>query len=182
MQGKIKQHNLIFCGAAGNNAGQPTTQIFNGACIVVTSCNLKNGTPVWSYSCIGDNIDFAMFSGFSAGTSFASPFLLGMTGLLKSKYPEITQSEVCEYLKSHCEDLKDKNKFGWGLPIMGKTETIIKMQIGNKVMDVDGRKVTLDQEPIIKNSRTLVPLRAITESLGAKVEWDEPTKTITIER
>ena len=65
---------------------------------------------------------------------------------------------------------------------MGKTETIIKMQIGNKTMDVDGRKVTLDQEPIIKNSRTLVPLRAITESLGAKVEWDEPTKTITIER
>ena len=66
-------------------------------------------------------------------------------------------------------------KSGWGLPIMGKTETIIKMQIGNKVMDVDGRKVTLDQEPIIKKQPNACT-RAISESLGAKVEWDEPTK------
>ena len=185
MSDKIKKHNLIFCGAGGNSSGSQTTQPYNGACIVVASCNLKNNMPVWSHTATGENIDFAMFTGFAAGSSFASPFLLGLCGLLRSKYKGITQDEAYEYLKAHSQDILDKGKdekSGWGLPIMGETKTIIKMQIGNKVMDVDGRKVTLDQEPIIKNSRTLVPLRAITESLGAKVEWNEPTKTITIER
>lgn len=34
--------------------------------------------------------------------------------------------------------------------------------------------------PRIENNRTLVPIRAITESLGAEVTWDEETQTITI--
>jgi hypothetical protein len=185
MKDKIKEHNLIFCGAAGNDAGQPTTQSFNGACIVVTSCNLKKGVPAWSYCCTGGNVDFAMFSGFAPGTSFASPFLLGMAGLLRCKYPGITQDEVYEYFKTHCEDILAPGKdveSGWGLPIMGDPKTIIKMQINNKTMDVDGRKVVLDQGPIIQNRRTLVPIRAISEALGAEVGWDDKTKTVTIER
>ena len=34
-----------------------------------------------------------------------------------------------------------------------------------------------DQGPVIRNSRTLVPLRAIFEALGAEVTWDDATKT-----
>lgn len=34
--------------------------------------------------------------------------------------------------------------------------------------------------PRIENNRTLVPIRAVTESLGAEVTWDEETQTITI--
>lgn len=33
--------------------------------------------------------------------------------------------------------------------------------------------------PIIENGRTLVPLRAIFEAMGASVEWDESTRTVT---
>ena len=36
-----------------------------------------------------------------------------------------------------------------------------------------------DQKPIIKNDRTLVPLRAIFEALGATVDWDNDTRTVT---
>jgi hypothetical protein len=36
---------------------------------------------------------------------------------------------------------------------------------------VNGKAVTFDQPPIIENGRTLVPLRAIFEALGAVVEW-----------
>ena len=43
MKKKIKDHNLIFCGAAGN--GGDTSQKYNGACIMVTSCLLKDGKP-----------------------------------------------------------------------------------------------------------------------------------------
>ena len=37
---------------------------------------------------------------------------------------------------------------------------------------VDGNYVNFDQPPIIVNDRTLVPLRAIFEALGAYVSWD----------
>ncbi|MCX7746652.1 MAG: stalk domain-containing protein [Clostridia bacterium] len=43
---------------------------------------------------------------------------------------------------------------------------------------LDGENVPLDVPPTVVNGRTLVPLRAIFESLGAKVEWDGATKTI----
>ena len=47
---------------------------------------------------------------------------------------------------------------------------------------VNGMSVVFDQPPIIENGRTLVPLRAIFESLGAEVEWDQPTQTVTAVR
>ena len=43
---------------------------------------------------------------------------------------------------------------------------------------VYGSKVKFDQEPFIEDGRTLVPLRAIFEALGATVEWDEKTSTV----
>jgi hypothetical protein len=45
---------------------------------------------------------------------------------------------------------------------------------------IDGQAVTFaDQAPIIDNSRTLVPLRAIFEAMGATVTWDADTSTAT---
>jgi len=44
---------------------------------------------------------------------------------------------------------------------------------------VDGGKVYFDQLPQIVNDRTLVPLRAIFEALGAEVNWDSQTRTVT---
>ncbi len=37
-----------------------------------------------------------------------------------------------------------------------------------------------DVRPIIKNSRTMLPLRFVAESLGCTVDWDNYTRTITI--
>ncbi len=48
---------------------------------------------------------------------------------------------------------------------------------------LDGGKINFaDQAPVIVEGRTLVPLRAIFEALGAKVEWDGSTKTVTATR
>jgi len=44
---------------------------------------------------------------------------------------------------------------------------------------VNGTDVTFDQPPIIENGRTLVPLRAIFEALGAEVDWNQSTQTVT---
>lgn len=43
---------------------------------------------------------------------------------------------------------------------------------------VNGEKVEFDQEPVIKNSRTLVPFRKIFEALGAEVEWHKDTEQV----
>jgi N-acetylmuramoyl-L-alanine amidase len=49
----------------------------------------------------------------------------------------------------------------------------------NPVVYLDGKKLNFDVEPIIENGRTLVPLRAIFEALGAQVDWDNDTRTVT---
>lgn len=56
----------------------------------------------------------------------------------------------------------------------------IVLQIGNEQALVDGTFQKLDQPPIIKDGRTMVPIRFISESLGAKVDWDQLTNKITI--
>lgn len=44
---------------------------------------------------------------------------------------------------------------------------------------IDDNPIIFDQAvPIIKDSTTLIPLRKITESLGATIEWDEGSRTI----
>lgn len=45
---------------------------------------------------------------------------------------------------------------------------------------IDGHFIAFDSEPVILNNRTMVPLRAISESLNATVDYDDATKTITI--
>lgn len=43
---------------------------------------------------------------------------------------------------------------------------------------LDGNAIEFDVAPIIENDRTLVPLRAIFEALGAQVEWDGENETV----
>jgi len=42
-----------------------------------------------------------------------------------------------------------------------------------------GAILPFEQPPIIRNNRTLVPLRAILEALGAEVGWDSAASRIT---
>lgn len=44
---------------------------------------------------------------------------------------------------------------------------------------VNGQALTMDVPPTVRDGRTLVPMRAIFEALGAKVSWDPETKRIT---
>ena len=47
---------------------------------------------------------------------------------------------------------------------------------------LNGAILSFDQQPIIQNGRTLVPLRAIFEALGADVQWEQSTQTVTAVR
>lgn len=45
---------------------------------------------------------------------------------------------------------------------------------------VDGQELVMDVKPLIVESRTLVPVRAVVERLGGKVNWDGEKRTVTI--
>lgn len=53
----------------------------------------------------------------------------------------------------------------------------VAMAADEITVNVNGIKVEMDQQPIIENGRTLVPLRAVAEALGCDVAWDAETKT-----
>lgn len=53
---------------------------------------------------------------------------------------------------------------------------------GEIAVYTDGLPVKFDVSPQIINDRTMVPLRAIFEALGAEVSWDDSTKTAISEK
>ena len=58
----------------------------------------------------------------------------------------------------------------------------VKLTIGDTTAYVDGKAVTLDVPAKIVDGRTLVPVRFISESMGAIVSWDDATKTVIVNR
>jgi len=59
----------------------------------------------------------------------------------------------------------------------GKT---ITLKIGSKEATINGAQTPLDVPAQIMNGRTLVPVRFISESLGASVEWSQQEQKVTI--
>lgn len=61
-----------------------------------------------------------------------------------------------------------------------RNQKVVKLKIGDKKGLINDTPVVLDAPPSITKGRTLVPLRFVGEAFGAKVEWDNDTRTITI--
>ncbi len=59
-------------------------------------------------------------------------------------------------------------------------DTTITLVIGQTAARKNGTEVTLDVPAEILNGSTLVPVRFISESLDAKVLWNQETKTVTV--
>ncbi|MGI6604698.1 MAG: stalk domain-containing protein [bacterium] len=56
----------------------------------------------------------------------------------------------------------------------------IKLGIGEKTATVNGEKRQIDAPAMIIKNRTMVPLRFIGEALGAQVEWNNNTRTVSV--
>ncbi len=56
----------------------------------------------------------------------------------------------------------------------------IFLWIDNAKAQVNEKEIELDTEPVIKDVRTMVPLRFVSEILGAQISWDSDTQTIAI--
>lgn len=65
--------------------------------------------------------------------------------------------------------------FGGGQAIAAQSAEAVQLMM-------DGKVIAPDVLPLVKNGRTLVPVRVIAEGLGAEVAWEQATRTATIKR
>jgi hypothetical protein len=56
----------------------------------------------------------------------------------------------------------------------------ISLKVGERAITVNGQSRQLDTAALIKQERTFVPLRFVSEALGAQVTWEAPILTATI--
>ncbi len=64
--------------------------------------------------------------------------------------------------------------------VTASVENVIILTIGEEEALVYGEEKTNDVAPKITKDRTMLPIRFVAENLGAKVSWDEETRTVTI--
>lgn len=60
-------------------------------------------------------------------------------------------------------------------------QNMMVFQLGQKDYLADGVRKTAEVAAELKNERTMVPLRVLTEYLGWKVTWDQNTRTVVLE-
>lgn len=59
-------------------------------------------------------------------------------------------------------------------------DKVLVLTIGSKQAKINGKVVTNDVAPVLRNDRTMMPIRFVAESLGAKVEWDPDFRIVTV--
>jgi len=57
----------------------------------------------------------------------------------------------------------------------------VVLQIGNKNYEVNGQQKQMDTVALLKESRTFVPVRFVSEALGATVKWNANIRTVYID-
>jgi len=64
------------------------------------------------------------------------------------------------------------------------SDVVVSLQINDPIMEVNGVETEIDigrgTKPIVKNGRTLVPIRAIIEAFGGVVGWEESTQSVLL--
>jgi len=72
-------------------------------------------------------------------------------------------------------------KEGTAVGLVKRPENIEEKKNGRLIkVFIDGKQLDFtDTDPVIENSRTMVPMRAIFEILGAELSWDEKSHTVS---
>lgn len=75
-----------------------------------------------------------------------------------------------------------KKKFVTGITTAALLASCCGTAIAAPSVIVNDQPLTLDQPPVIVDSRTLVPMRAIFEALGCEVQWNADTQTVVAQK
>lgn len=63
-----------------------------------------------------------------------------------------------------------------------KNDVVIIMKVNDKELKVNNKKIVLDVAPVVIDGRTLVPVRAVAESLGVEVLWHGDINVVSIHK
>ena len=61
-----------------------------------------------------------------------------------------------------------------------KDDATVQLYLGSNEAKVNGEKILFDAPATLSHGRTLVPLRFLSQALGAKVEWDDASQTVKV--
>jgi hypothetical protein len=61
-----------------------------------------------------------------------------------------------------------------------RAATTVELKVGSTLARVNGENMVMLQPALYKNGRTLVPLRFLSEALGAGVEWNPVRREVDI--
>lgn len=90
------------------------------------------------------------------------------------------QLEVIVYDSQGREAARKSLKFKTGHPVGELKENEIRMYLGDRFAYTAEGMLQLQAAPYSEKGNTLVPLRFISEQLGAKVKWNAANKSVTI--
>jgi len=128
----------------------------------------KNGFLKLSPS--GNLIDKSTFS------SDPKPYTLSMDGKKPTLF-SLSDTTLTKYKNGFLLDWKVVN------PLQQKMQSVFMLRIGSRILTPVGFEAKIiDAPPYIdpKSNRTMVPLRAIAETMKAKVDWNPNLQQITI--
>ncbi|KAB3534763.1 hypothetical protein F8154_07835 [Alkaliphilus pronyensis] len=142
---------------------------------------LKWHKPYYSSNIIGYNL----YRGTKSGKQSATP--ITDFPIEKTSYTDKNIEDDTTYYYILRAVYKDKNL---GVPseeVKVKSNLsyrTIVLEIGSRYMYVDGHRREIDPgkktEPIIKNGRTFLPIRAVIEAMGGDIEWESKNQKVTI--
>ncbi len=94
---------------------------------------------------------------------------------LKKSQGNIEETEllVRDLISLDPKDQEAYRELGWILCNRGERDPKLFL---------NGVEVKADVPPVIKEGRTLVPVRALTEALGAEVQWNEQEQTVLVSK
>lgn len=99
---------------------------------------------------------------------------LDVLAYLQLKSDKVAEAEVTlrDRVKAAPADLEGYKK-------LGEVRAKLGLDKGIEAY-VGGKEVNFDVRPMVKEGRTLVPVRALTEALGADVSWDATARAVTV--
>ncbi|MCQ4088360.1 copper amine oxidase N-terminal domain-containing protein [Saccharibacillus sp. JS10] len=65
-------------------------------------------------------------------------------------------------------------------PTPAPNKTTVKMQIGSMNLTLNGKTTKMDTMPRVWNNTTYVPLRFLSEGIGAQVKWNKKANEVTV--
>ncbi len=114
---------------------------------------------------------------YNAEVKSVAYFIDGNYVDMATEVPFTTYIDASDYPGTH--KLKAIAQFDNGKTLITESKVYIDSPDAPITVEVSGKKISFDQDPVLYNDRTMVPLRKIFEALGATVSWDNDTKTAT---